>query len=51
VILLGIVVVILGLIVGMPLLWTVGMIVLAVGIVLALFGTAGHAVGGRTHYW
>jgi hypothetical protein len=51
VILLGIVVVILGLVVGLPLLWSVGMIVLVVGIVLALFGTVGHEVGGRVHYW
>jgi fatty acid desaturase len=51
VILLGIVVVLLGVTIGIPVLWTLGMIVLVIGIVLALFGTVGHEVGGRVHYW
>jgi hypothetical protein len=51
VILFGIVLVLLGLNVGVPLLWAVGMVPLVVGIVLALLGTVGFAVGGRVHYW
>jgi hypothetical protein len=51
VIILGIVLLVLGFLVGMPLLWTLGVILLVIGIVLALLGTAGHAVGGRAHYW
>jgi len=31
--------------------WTIGMIVLVVGLVLWVLGTMGHAVGGRRHYY
>ena len=31
--------------------WGVGIIVLVVGVILALLGTMGHAVGGRRHYY
>jgi membrane-bound ClpP family serine protease len=32
-------------------LWGVGIIVLVVGLILAVLGTIGHAVGGRRHYY
>ncbi len=32
-------------------LWGVGLIVLVVGLILAVLGTIGHAVGGRRHYY
>jgi membrane-bound ClpP family serine protease len=32
-------------------LWGVGIIVLIVGVVLAVLGTMGRAVGGRRHYY
>jgi hypothetical protein len=32
-------------------LWGVGIIVLAVGVILAVLGTTGRAVGGRRHYY
>ncbi|MHB8693971.1 MAG: DUF6131 family protein [Solirubrobacteraceae bacterium] len=32
-------------------LWGVGVIVLVVGLILAVLGTIGHAVGGRRHYY
>jgi membrane-bound ClpP family serine protease len=32
-------------------LWGVGIIVLIVGVVLAILGTMGRAVGGRRHYY
>jgi hypothetical protein len=47
----GIVLLLLGLILGVPLLWTLGIIVLVVGLVLMLLGSTGRAVGGRRHYW
>jgi hypothetical protein len=31
--------------------WTIGIIVLIIGVILALLGTPGHAVGGRKHYF
>ncbi len=32
-------------------LWAVGIIVLVVGVILAILGTMGRAVGGRRHYY
>lgn len=49
-IILGVVLLVLGLIIGIPLLLWLGIILIAVGLVLALAGGAGHPVGGR-RYW
>ena len=32
-------------------LWGVGIIVLVVGVIFAILGRTGHAVGGRRHYY
>jgi Family of unknown function (DUF6131) len=32
-------------------LWTIGIIALVAGVIVALLGMAGHAVGGRRHYF
>jgi hypothetical protein len=32
-------------------LWSIGMIVLVVGLLLWILGALGHAVGGRRHYY
>jgi hypothetical protein len=32
-------------------LWGVGVIVLVIGVIFAILGTLGHAVGGRRHYY
>jgi hypothetical protein len=50
-IILGIILLIIGFVVKVAILWTIGIIVLAIGLVLALLGTAGRAVGGRRWYW
>ena len=50
-IVIGIVLLLLGFLVGIPVLWTLVVIVLVVGVVLALLGSTGHAIGGRAHYW
>jgi hypothetical protein len=50
-IVLGIVLLILGFLLGINLLWTLGIILIIVGVVLALLGSMGRAVGGRRHYW
>jgi hypothetical protein len=50
-IILGIILLIIGFVAGVPILWTIGVILLVVGVVLALLGMAGHAVGGRRHYY
>ncbi len=35
----------------LALLWGVGSLLILVGIVLAVLGMIGHAVGGRRHYY
>jgi uncharacterized membrane protein HdeD (DUF308 family) len=50
-IVLGIVLLIIGFIAHIPILWTLGVVVLVIGAVLFLLGSAGHALGGRRHYW
>lgn len=50
-IILGVILLIIGFITGIAILWTIGIIALVVGVILALLGMAGHAVGGRRHYF
>lgn len=50
-IILGLILLIIGFLLAIPALWTIGVIVLVVGLILALLGTTGRAVGGRRHYW
>jgi len=40
-----------GFLVGVPILWTIGIVVAIVGLVLLLVGRTGRRVGGRAHYW
>ncbi|MGD9795683.1 MAG: DUF6131 family protein [Acidimicrobiia bacterium] len=47
----GLVLLLLGLLTGIPVLWSLGIIALIVGAVLLLLGSTGRAVGGRRHYW
>ena len=47
----GVVLLVIGFVAHVPILWTIGVIVLAIGLVLWLLGTLGHAVGGRKHYF
>lgn len=50
-IVLGLICLILGLVLGIGVLWTIGIILLVVGLILAVLGTMDRAVGGRRHYW
>jgi hypothetical protein len=50
-IILGLVLLLLGLLTGIGILWTAGIIVLVVGLILLLLGRSGRAIGGRAHYW
>jgi Family of unknown function (DUF6131) len=51
VIVLGIVLLVLGLIFKISILWTIGIIVAAIGLVLLLAGSMGRPLAGRRHYW
>jgi len=50
-IVLGAVVMILGLLLDVPILWTIGIILVIVGVILAILGLLDRAVGPRRHYW
>ncbi|MFD0360724.1 DUF6131 family protein [Nocardia sp. GCM10030253] len=50
-IVLGIILLVVGFIFGIPILWTIGIVVLVIGLVLLLLGSMGRAVGGRRHYY
>lgn len=47
----GVVLILLGIILGVPVLYTIGVILAIVGLVLWILGSTGRAVGGRSHYW
>ena len=47
----GLILLLLGLLLGIPILWTLGLIALVVGLILALLGGFGRPIGGRSHYW
>ncbi|MBY8860407.1 DUF6131 family protein [Nocardia sp. CA2R105] len=50
-IIIGIILLVLGFIFGIPILWTLGIIAVVVGLVLALLGGLGRPVAGRRHYF
>ena len=50
-IIVGLVLIILAYLMGSPFLWSLGVLVLLIGLVLLLVGSLGHAVRGRRHYF
>ncbi|WP_173861513.1 DUF6131 family protein [Streptomyces aureus] len=50
-ILLGVILLIIGLIAGISILWTIGVVLVVIGAILWILGAVGHGVGGRRHYW
>lgn len=48
---LGVILLILGFVLKISILWSIGVILVVVGAVLWLLGSLGHAVGGRSHYY
>jgi hypothetical protein len=50
-IIVGLVLLLIGFIASIPILWTIGIVVLLIGLVLLLMGAAGREVGGRRHYF
>ena len=48
-IILGIVLLAIGFIAAVPILWTIGIVVLLIGLAFMVFGALGHAIGGRRH--
>lgn len=50
-IIIGIILLIIGFIAKIAVLWTIGIAVLVIGLILVLLGSMGRAVGGRRHYY
>jgi hypothetical protein len=48
---LGVVLLLIGFFAGIPILWTLGIILAVVGAILAVAGAGGRRIGGRAHYW
>jgi hypothetical protein len=50
-IILGLILLIVGFLAKIAIVWTIGIVVLVIGLILVLLGAAGRGVGGRRHYW
>jgi hypothetical protein len=50
-IILGAILLIIGFVAGIQILWTIGIVVLVAGAILAVAGMVGHGIGGRRHYY
>jgi hypothetical protein len=50
-IILGLALLVIGFLIGIPILWTIGVIVLVIGLILMIMGALGREVGGRRHYF
>ena len=50
-IIIGLVLMLIGFVAGIPILWSLGILVAVIGLVLLLLGSAGREVGGRRHYY
>jgi fatty-acid desaturase len=47
----GLILLLIGFLAGIQIVWTIGVIVLVVGLALWLLGSMGHAIGSRRHYY
>ena len=50
-IILGLLLLVIGFVAHVAIIWTIGIIVLLIGVILAVAGALDHAVGGRRHYY
>jgi hypothetical protein len=48
---LGLVLMVIGFVLAIPILWTLGIILAVIGAILWILGSVGHAVGGRRWYY
>ena len=47
----GVILMLIGIVTGITILWSIGVLILLVGAVRWLLGMMGRAVGGRRHYY
>jgi Family of unknown function (DUF6131) len=50
-IVLGVVLLVLGFLTRIAILWSLGILLILIGLVLAVVGSTGRAIGGRRHYY
>lgn len=50
-VILGLILIVIGWLLPIPLLVTLGIVLLAIGLILVLLGSTGHPVGGRQYWW
>ena len=50
-IILGLLLLVLGFVLDVGILWTIGIILVIVGAILWILGAMGRTVGPRAHYW
>jgi hypothetical protein len=50
-IILGVILIVIGFLVGIPVLYTIGIVLALVGVVFAVLGGTGRAIGGRAHWF
>jgi hypothetical protein len=50
-IILGLILLIVGFLAKIAIVWTIGIVVLVIGLILVLLGAVGRGVGGRRPYW
>ncbi len=48
---LGIIFLVIGLLTGIAIVWSIGVLLVVIGAILWLLGAIGHQVGGRRHYY
>jgi hypothetical protein len=51
VIVLGVILLVVGFLTGISILWTIGIVLVVAGLVLAILGGTGRKVGGRAHWF
>lgn len=50
-IVLGVILLVVGFIIGIPVLYTIGIVLALAGVVLAVLGGTGRRIGGRAHWY
>jgi hypothetical protein len=50
-IILGIILLVIGFIAKIPILWTLGIVLVVIGVILALLGVGGREFGGRRRWY
>jgi hypothetical protein len=48
---LGLILMVIGFVLAIPVLWTIGIILAVIGIILWILGSVGRGVGGRRWYY